>query len=78
VGDLHLLGMRKQVVIDSSGEDRRLHGDHPELGNGADPAIQLAAALPDLALLVHTASCIPHAIADRLLVYIKCDEVHSL
>jgi hypothetical protein len=29
---LHLLGMRKQVIVDPAGEDRRFHGHHPGLG----------------------------------------------
>ena len=28
---LHLLGVRKQMIVDPAREDRRFHGDHPRL-----------------------------------------------
>jgi len=67
---LHLLGMRKQVVIDPAREDRRFHGDRPGLGKCLDPGVQFASRRIDLAFLAHTTSRILHAIADRLLVNI--------
>src|SRR5580658_4581352 len=76
--DLHLLRMRKQVVINPSGEDGRFHSDHAGLRHRPDPAIQFPTSRSDLAFLLHTTSRILHAIADRLLVYIESDEVHSL
>ena len=67
VRDLHLLCMRKQMVINPTSEDRRFHGNRSGLGESPDPAVQLAACRSDLAFLVHTTSRILHAIADRLL-----------
>jgi hypothetical protein len=73
---LHLFRMRKQVIIDPAGEDRRCHGDHPGLGKGSDPGIQLAPGRTDPAFPVHTTSRVLHAIADRLLVNIQSDVIH--
>jgi hypothetical protein len=78
VGYLHLFGMWKQVVINPSGEDRRFHGDRTGLGKSLDPAIQLAPRRADLAFHVHTTSRVLHAIADRPLVNIQSDVIHSL
>lgn len=75
--DLHRLRMQKQVVINPSGEDRRFHGDHAGLWHRPDPAVQFPARRSDLDFLIHTASCVLHAIADRLLVYIQSDVIHS-
>src|ERR1700733_9512477 len=74
--NLYLLRMRKQVVINPSGKDRRFHGDHAGLWHRPDPSVQFPASRSDLAFLIHTASCVLHAIADRLLVYIQSDVIH--
>jgi len=76
VRDLHLLGMRKQMVVNPAGEDRRFHGDHPGLRQSPDPHIKLASGRTDLALLQHTTSRVLHAITDRLLVHIQSDVIH--
>jgi hypothetical protein len=67
MGNLHLFGMRKQVIVDPAGEDRRFHGYHPGLGKSFDPGIKLAPRRSDLAFLMDPAGCVLHAIADRLL-----------
>ena len=75
---LHLFRMWKQVVIDPAGEDRRFDGDRTGLRKGLNPNIQLAPARSHLAFHVHTASRVLHAIADRPLVNIQYDVIHSL
>ncbi len=40
---LHLLGMRKQVIVNPPSKDRRFHGDGPGLRHRSDPLIQLPA-----------------------------------
>ena len=75
---LHLFRMRKQMIINPPGENRRFHGGHPELRKGLDPRIQLTPGGADLAFTVHMTSCVLHAIADRPLVYIQSDVIHSL
>jgi hypothetical protein len=70
--------MRKQMVIDPPSGDGRLRGNCATLRQSSDPAVQIPACRSDLAFLVHMASRVLHAIADRLLVYIEADETHSL
>ncbi|HEX3435636.1 MAG TPA: hypothetical protein VHT24_02635 [Pseudacidobacterium sp.] len=36
---LHLFRMRKQIIVDPAGEDRRFHGDRPGLGKCPDPRV---------------------------------------
>ena len=78
MGYLHLFGMRKQVIVDPAGEDRRFHGYHPGLGEGFDPGIKFTPRRSDLAFLMDLAGRVLHAIADRLLVNIKSDVVHRV
>jgi len=64
---LHLLGLRKQVIVDPAGEDRRFHRDHPGVGKGFYPGIKFAPRRSDLAFLMDLVGRVIHAIADRLL-----------
>ena len=64
---LNRAGVRQQMVINPAAEDRRLHGDGRRLWQGFDPRVQLAPGRPDPAFLMHTTSCVLHAVADRLL-----------
>src|SRR5208282_1775368 len=48
------------------------------LGKSLDPGIQFAPARSDLAFLVDLPGCVLYAIADRPLVNIKSDVVHSV
>jgi hypothetical protein len=73
---LDLFSMRKQVIVDPPGEDRRFHGDHVGLRKCLDPAVQLAARRSDLAFLMDLTGRVLHAIADRLLLYIQSDVIH--
>ena len=72
---LHLRSMGKQMIVDPPGEDRRLHGDHPGLGNSLDPGIQFPPRRSNLAFLVDLARRVLYAKADRLLVHIKSDVI---
>jgi len=74
--DLHLLRMRKQMIVDPAREDRRFHRDRPGLWQRHYPGIQLAPGRSDLAFPVHLTSRILHAVADRLLVNVKPDVLH--
>jgi hypothetical protein len=76
MSNLHLLGMRKQVIVDPAGEDRRFHGHHPGLGKDLDPGIKFASRRSDLVFLMDLAGRVLHAIADRLLVNVKSDVIH--
>jgi hypothetical protein len=78
MGNLHLFGMWKQMIVDPSREDRRFHGDRPGLGKGLDPGIKFAPRRADLAFLMDLAGRVLHAIADRPLVNIQSDVIHSL
>ena len=75
---LHLLRMRNQVIVDPAGKNRCFHGDRPGLGKGLDPGIKFAPRRSDLAFTMDLADCVLHAIADRLLVNIKSNVVHSV
>src|ERR1700738_751586 len=74
---LDLGGMRHQVIVDPAAEDRRLHRHGPRLGQSLHPRIQLASGRPDLAFLLYPATHVLHAVADRLLVNVQSDIVHS-
>jgi len=78
MGYLHLLRMRKKVIVDPAGEDRRFHRHHPGLGKSLDPGIKFASRRSDLAFNMDLAGCVLHAIAYRLLVNIKSDVVHRV
>src|SRR5580692_11004820 len=76
--NLHLLGMRKQVIVDPAGKDRCFHGHHSGLGKGLDPGIKFAPRRSDLAFTLDLAGRVLYAIANRLLVNIKSDVVHNV
>lgn len=65
-------------IIDPAGKDGGFHRNRARLGQSADPAVQFPASRSNLAFLLDAASRILHAKADRFLVYIKSNEVHSL
>ena len=66
------------MIVDPAGEDRRFHGDHPGLGKRLDPGIKFTPRRSHLTFTVDLAGRVLHAIADRLLVNIKSDVVHSV
>src|SRR5271155_3535630 len=65
---LHLLRVRKQMIVDPAGENRWFHGHRPWLWKSLDPAIQFASRCSPLAFLVDLTARIFDAVADRLLV----------
>jgi hypothetical protein len=67
VRNLHLLRMRKQVIVNPAREDRRFHGHHPGLRKGSDPGVQLLPCRTDFPFPMHTTSRVLHAKTDRLL-----------
>src|SRR5271170_8362661 len=74
---LDLRGVWKQVIVGPAAEDRRFHRNGPRLRQSLHPTVQLAPGRPDLAFLLYPATHILHAIADRLLMYVQSDRVHS-
>ena len=74
---LDLRGVWKQVIVDPAAEDRRFHRNGPRLRQRLHPTVQLAPGRPDLAFLQNPATHVLHAVADRLLVYVQSDIVHS-
>jgi hypothetical protein len=75
---LHLLGVRKQVIIDPPGEDRRLHRHDPWLRKSLYPQIQFPACCSDRPFPVNLATRILYAVANRLLVNIQSDVIHNV
>jgi hypothetical protein len=67
---LHLLRVRKQMIVDPAGENRCFHGHRPWLWKRLDPAIQLASRRSHLAFLMDLPARIFYAVADRPLVNI--------
>ena len=70
------LRMRKRVIVDPAGEDRRFHRHNPRLRKGPYPAIQLIPGCADRSFPVHLTARILYTVADRLLVNIKADVIH--
>src|SRR6516162_8209330 len=66
------------MIIDPAGENRGLHSHAPWLRKGLYPIVQLASRCSDLAFAVNLAAGIFHAIADRLLVNIQSDVIHTV
>src|SRR5271165_1873680 len=75
---LYLGRVWQQMIIDPAREDRGFHGYAPRLRKSLHPAIQFASRCPDLAFLQDLPTRILHAIADRFLVNIQADVIHTL
>src|SRR6266436_2674968 len=71
-------GMWLQVIVDPPGEDRGFHRRGPRLRQRFHPAVQVKTRGGDRALGVNRATAILHAVADRPLVHIQSDVIHSL
>src|ERR1700735_3991737 len=74
----YLRGMGMQMIVDPTGEDRRLHGDGPRLRQSLHPPVQIIASRSDLSFPVDLTAGILYAIADCLLVNIQCDVIHNV
>src|SRR5260370_22606361 len=75
---LHCCGMRLEMIVDPSREDGRFHGHCPRLGKRLHPHVQSQSRGGYRTFSVDTATAVLHAVADRLLVNIQTDVVHSL
>src|SRR6266567_2101869 len=75
---LHCCGMRLEMIVDPSREDGRFHGHCPRLGKRLHPQVQSQSRGGYRTFSVDTATAVLHAVADRLLVNIQTDVVHSL
>src|SRR3954447_14185580 len=73
---LHLCSMRKQMIVDPAGEDRRFHRYRPGRWKSFHPAIQVRACCRNRALLLDPAAYVLYAVADRLLVNVEPDVLH--
>src|ERR1700722_1961700 len=67
VSNLRLFRMWKQVVVDPSREDRRLHSDHPGLRQRLYPGIQFTSRRSNLAFLVDMTSS---SFTQKLIVFL--------
>src|SRR5580700_5410380 len=68
----------QQMIIDPAREDSRFHRYAPRLRKSLHPAVQFASRCPDLAFLQHLPARILDAIANRFLVNIQADVIHTL
>src|SRR6266705_6425118 len=75
---LHCCGMRLEMIVDPSREDGRFHGHCPRLGKRLHPHVQSQSRGGYRTFSVDTATAVLHAVADRFLVNIQTDVVHSL
>src|SRR5882762_10675565 len=75
---LHCRRMRLEMIVDPSREDGRFHGRRPRLGKFFHPHVQLESCGGYRTICVDTATAVLHAVADRFLVNIQTDVVHSL
>src|SRR5467141_655932 len=66
------------LEVDPSREDGRFHGHRPWLGKCFHPQVQRQSCGGYRTCCVDTATAVLHAVADRFLVNIQTDVVHSL
>src|SRR5580698_7797745 len=71
-------GMWLQVIVDPPGEYRGFHRRGPRLRQRFHPAVQVKTRGGDRTFGVNRATAILHAVADRPLVHIQSDVIHSL
>src|SRR5258707_15789053 len=67
-----------QVIVDPSGENRGFHRRGPRLRQCFHPAIQVKSCGGKRTSCVDAATRVLHAVADRPLVNIQSDVIHSL
>src|SRR5882724_3400960 len=75
---LHCCCMRLEMIVDPSREDGRLHGHCPRPGKRLHPQVQSQSRGGYRTFCIDTATAVLHAVADRFLVNIQTDVVHSL
>src|SRR5882724_2389913 len=75
---LHCCRMRLEMIVDPSRENGRFHGHRPRPWKRLHPHIQSQSRGGYRTFCVDTATAVFHAVADRFLVNIQTDVVHSL
>src|SRR6266849_4038261 len=75
---LHWCGMRLEMIVDPSREDGCYHGHCPRLGKRLHPHVQSQSRGGYRTFCIDTATAVLHAVADRFLVNVQTDVVHSL
>ena len=69
--------MRLEMIVDPRREDGRFHGRRPRLRKRFHPDVEVQACSSKRTFRVDTATAVLHAVADRFLVNIQTDVVHS-
>src|SRR5260370_41604829 len=75
---LHCCPMLLEMIVDPSREDGRFHGRRPRPGKRLHPHVQSQSRGGHRTFCIDTATAVLHAVADRFLVNIQTDVVHSL
>src|SRR5216684_2501579 len=75
---LHCCCMRLEMILDPSRENGRFHGRRPRSWKRLHPHVQRQSRGGYRTCCVDTATAVLHAVADRFLVNIQTDVVHSL
>ncbi len=71
-------GMWLQLIVDPAGKNGGFHGCRPRLRQCFHPPVQVKPRGGNRTLGVNRATAILHAVADRPLVNIQPDVIHSL
>src|SRR5260370_28075023 len=70
--------MRKQMIVDPAREEGGFHRRRPRLWESLHPSVQIESCYRNRALCMNLTTCILHAVADRFLVNIQADVIHTL
>src|ERR1700751_304989 len=74
---LHCCRMRLEMIVDPGREDGRFHGCRPRPWKRLHPHVQSQSRGGYRTFCIDTATAVLHAVADRFLVNIQTDVVHS-
>src|SRR5260370_18241720 len=78
MASLHCCGMGLEMIVDISRKDGRFHGSCPRLGKRLHPHVESQSGGGYRPFCIDTATAVLHAVADRFLVNVQTDVVHSL
>src|SRR5258708_5712754 len=70
--------MRKQMIVDPAREEGGFHRRRPRLWESLHPSVQIESRCRNRAFCMNLTTCILHAVADRFLVNIQADVIHTL
>src|SRR5260370_5704531 len=70
--------MRKQMIVDPAREEGGFHRRRPRLWESFHPSVQIESCCRNRAFCMNLTTCILHAVADRFLVNIQADVIHTL